>query len=268
MSAESTNVDDQDLKILISTPQLLSYTLKSSMVQTDGTFKMNWQGYPVILIGTSDKNNKFHPFALAVLKGETTDDYAFVFRSMKLHVSDWSPKMLLADGSDAITAAFEQECGIPDVRIMCFYHVLHNCEKYLKPLQKCGKSDALKADITTLQHCRNQESFSKASQLFLRKWKKDKDLRVKEFVSYFQEQWLVKYPNWYEGAAPGYLSTNNGIEGTNAWLKRSHTLRELSSVGQFLSGVETLRRNWFQRRDPVSVNCEIFAESPTLTTKI
>ena len=135
--AESFVVEEQDLKIVVTTKRLLSLAKKSRMVQTDGTFKLVWQGYPVILAGTSDANNVFHPFALAVLKGETDEDYAFVFKALLEWDSEWKPDMLLADGADAITSAFVKVLGDPLVRIMCYFHMLQNCEKYLKPLKKC-----------------------------------------------------------------------------------------------------------------------------------
>jgi len=55
-------------------------------------------------------------------------------------------KMLLADGNDADakTAAFKQEFGTPDIRLMCYFHMLHNCEKYLKPLENCEERRLLK----------------------------------------------------------------------------------------------------------------------------
>ena len=65
--------------------------------------------------------------------------------------------------------------------------------------------------------------------------KRERDRRVKEFVTYFEEQWFDKNQNWYEGAALGQPSTNSGIESTNAAIKRGHTLRERLPVGQVLN---------------------------------
>ena len=138
--ADSAVVEQQDLKIVISTKRLSSLTEKSLMVQTDGTFKLIWQGYPVILAGTSDRNNVFHPFALAILRGEAAEDYAFVFGALHQWDAKWKPSILLADGSDAITSGYATIFGVPDIRCMCYFHVLHNCEKYLKTLEKKGWS--------------------------------------------------------------------------------------------------------------------------------
>lgn len=72
---------------------------------------------------------------------------------------------------------------------------------------------------------------------------------------------------WYEGAAAQFPSTNNGLEGTNAWIKRAHTLRERLPVGQFMNSAAELVHTWSARRDPNSVNCVHFAKIPTISLK-
>jgi hypothetical protein len=34
-----------------------------------------------MLVGTSDRARVFHPFAIAVCKGESAEDFAFIFES-------------------------------------------------------------------------------------------------------------------------------------------------------------------------------------------
>lgn len=265
--AESHNVDEQDLKIVISTLRLLDFMKKSEMVQIDATYKLNWQGYPVMVVGTSDKNNVFHPFAIAVCKSETTDDFGFIFTALHDLDVEWKPTVLLADGSDAITAGFQLVFGEPLIRLMCFFHVLKNIEKYLKVLTKGKRHGDLKDDIHALQLCQSDLAFEKASQLFMKKWTSTKDAKVTEFAVYFEEQWLKKYSKWYEGAAVGFPSTNNGLESTNAVIKREHTLRERLPVGQFLNSVEDLLTKWSEARNAESVNGLSFAERPTASLK-
>ena len=103
-----------------------------------------------------------------------------------------------------------------------------------------------------LQICANEESFKQATNLFLQKWRNTEPL-VTGFLDYFQEQWLRKLSYWYEGASLGFPSTNNGVEGTNAVIKRDHTIRERLPVGQFLHNVVDLVRKWSERRDPVNI---------------
>lgn len=257
---ESFNPEEQDLKIVISTVRLLENLKKTQMVQVDATYKVIWQGYPLIIAGTSDKDQVFHPFAIAVCKGESADDFGFIFDALHNFDLEWKPQLLLADASEAITNGFIKIFGAPRVRIMCFYHVLKNVENYFKRLT--NKED-LKADIYALQTCKDEDTFVTASKLFVDKWNNVEDQQVTEFMEYFKSQWLLKNSNWYEGIALGYPSTNNGLEATNAVIKKSHTLRERLPVGQFLNNILELLITWSKDRDPESPNCKMFCEVPT-----
>jgi hypothetical protein len=99
-------------------------------------------------------------------------------------------------------------------------------------------------DIYALQTCKDKNTFITASNLFLTKWNKINDQQVKEFIEYFNSQWLVKNSSWYERIALGYPSTNNGLEATNAVIKKSHTMRERLPVGQFLNNILELLITW------------------------
>ena len=81
VNKKSENPDEQCLKVVLSTRRLLLFTSLLSLIQIDATYKLVWQGYPVIIAGTSDKNNVFHPFLLAVTNGESTEDFTFVFEA-------------------------------------------------------------------------------------------------------------------------------------------------------------------------------------------
>ena len=59
----------------------------------------------------------------------------FIFHALHEYDRDWKPKILLADAGEAITAGFSEVFGAPQVRIMCFFHVLKNLEKILKVLK-------------------------------------------------------------------------------------------------------------------------------------
>jgi hypothetical protein len=265
--AESTNSDEQELKIVVSTRRLLENMKKSCMVQTDATYKVIWQGYPVMLVGTSDKSRTFHPFAVAVCNNESASDFAFIFDALRTYDLDWHPDVLLADASQAITAGYTQVFGAPVLRIMCYFHVLKNLETYLKPLPRYHQTN-LKSDIRSLQVCWNADVFKKASSLFVKKWAKEKDPRVKDFITYFTEQWLSKNCSWYEGFAVDYPTTNNGIEGTNAVMKAEHTLRERLPVGQFLNNLVDMVRKWSEIRNPDVVNCVPFHTTPPMSLRI
>ena len=237
------------------------------MLQTDATYKLTWQGYPVLLVGTSDADKVFHPFALAVTKGETTTDFTFLFQALHNAYLEWSPTILMADGSDAISNGFTAVFGPPITRLMCFFHVIKNLETYFKPLTKKGVRLHLKEDIYALQSCSDKNKFSKAAALFMVKWRKKDDSRINDFLDYFEREWLIKYPNWFEGAAVEQPSTNNGIESTNAIIKKEHTMRERLPVGQFLNCMADMVEKWSRRRNPSSTNCLPVAENPSTSLK-
>jgi len=109
-------------------------------------------------------------------------------------------------------------------------------------------------DLQALQLCKDEAKFLKALKLFIQKWKQKKDVRITDF-EYFEQQWLTKNPYWYEGAALCQPSTNNGLESTNANIKKEHTLRERLPVGQFLNGAVTLVEGWSERGIPAGINC-------------
>ena len=63
-------------------------------------------------------------------------------------------------------------------------------------------------------------------------------------------------------------STNNAIEATNAHIKRQHTLRERLPVGQFLTLLFDILRDWSSRRNPKSTNYIPFTKTPPITLKL
>jgi len=93
--------------------------------------------------------------------------------------------------------------------------------------------------------------------------------RICDFLNYFEEQWLRKLSGWYKVAALGFPSTNNGIEGANAVIKRNHTLRDrLLPVGQFIHKVVNILENWSDLRNPASANnVEFHGETTTISLK-
>lgn len=72
-------------KIVLSTPRLLRMLTYSELIQPDATYKLTWQGFPLLIRGCSDKNNVFHPLCAALCKSESSDDYAFIFDATRQH---------------------------------------------------------------------------------------------------------------------------------------------------------------------------------------
>lgn len=120
----SLNEKNPGFRFFISTKQLLALAIKAPHVHADGTYKLTWQGYPVIQIGTSDMHRSFHPFGLGVCTSEKSKDYGFIFESVKKGVKDvynidYHPKILIRDGAHSIQNGFEIAFGDDGIGLMC-----------------------------------------------------------------------------------------------------------------------------------------------------
>ncbi|CAF1105875.1 unnamed protein product, partial [Didymodactylos carnosus] len=83
------------------------------------------------------------------------------------------------------------------------------------------------------------------SSLLLSKWRQQSNLH--SFCIYFEQQWIVQLPHWYEGAALGTCSTNNGLESINGKKKTPYTLRNKLSLPVFLSIMVQMLKEWSQK---------------------
>lgn len=221
---------------------LLKSAVEVNKVHCDSTYKLIWQGYPVVQIGTTDAQRKFHPFGLAVCTHETTEDYKFVFRSLKMAIfekfnADLNPNYLIAKAiQNAFRATFEGAAVIT-----CWFHVKKAAftrpEKLIRDQQKLN---SLARDLAALQISQTPEIFELAAQLFIAKWR----LESEEFANYFHEEWLTRNKNWYEGFAKRVPSTNNALESHNRTIKDEQTLRQRMEIGVFRVQMYAMIRQW------------------------
>lgn len=222
-------------------------------------------------IGTTDRKQSYHPFGIAIVNGETEEDYRFLFNStndniMRVFGHNYSPNYLLADGAPAITNGFYLAFGRhakddenqARVRLMCWAHVIRNMDPKLEKLGQKLK-DELREDIFSIQLSSSQAMFEASSSLFLEKWRA-KDMRsVNAFLGYFEPQWLKgSLTGWYEGAGPFLPSTNNALEATNRVIKTK--IRTRLNIGPFLNAISDVLNDWSKERDLDKVNCKQFAE--------
>ena len=58
--------------------------LSSTQIHLDATYKLIWQGYPVLTIGITDSNRKFHVLGYGVTStDENTTDFVFLLEALK-----------------------------------------------------------------------------------------------------------------------------------------------------------------------------------------
>ncbi|CAF1343176.1 unnamed protein product, partial [Rotaria sordida] len=85
----------------------------SQHIHADATYKLIWQGFPVLVIGTIDLNKAFHPFGLAICTNEKkTKDFEFIFNSIqidmqKINKALLQPTALILDAADSIKNDFK-----------------------------------------------------------------------------------------------------------------------------------------------------------------
>ncbi|CAF4727599.1 unnamed protein product, partial [Rotaria sp. Silwood2] len=107
--------DDEDIeddaggkfRLFISSLRLLNIASKSQHIHADATYKIVWQGFPVLIIGTTDLNKAFHPFGMTVCSNEKTKDFQFIFNSLQIGMQKigkelLKPAALVSDAADAI----------------------------------------------------------------------------------------------------------------------------------------------------------------------
>ena len=84
-------------------------------------------------------------------------------------------------------------------------------------------------DIEALQLAQSERIFTKASNLFFKKWTK----KQPHFCEYFQSEWLGSHNGWYEGVKHFTPSTNNALEAKNKVIKDEDTMRERLPLSRF-----------------------------------
>lgn len=195
--------DEPFFRFIITTKYLLGLIKLRNFTHCDTTYKCIWQGFPVFMVGTTDYEKAYQPYGLCVCTFEATDDFKFLFESLKIRTKDilgfeMVQKTLVCDATFAIINAFRHVFGDDVVVVMCWY-------------AKAAIEDQLKF----LHIASTPKIFDDASEVFLHKWSGIE----KNFCEYFEDQWLIKHRNWYLGAADYTPCHNNALESSNRYLK-------------------------------------------------
>ena len=118
---------------------------------------------------------------------------------------------------------------------MCFIHVDRNCQKKVPHRYK---SEVLE-DIRNMRNCETREEFDIIHRAFQQKWRKEKNIDLNNFLSYFYKVWIFSQEsNWFTGA--GCLDHNNGLEAKNLDIKRTKVLRPKQPLGDFFKNAEDI----------------------------
>lgn len=261
LSYESCSItDSMSFRFTMSTPLLLAKIAKREVICIDATYKLNWMGFPLIIMGTVDREKKFHPLIYACSSHERTEDYAFVFQSVKDAIrinlkKIFSPMTLIADGADAIRTSFYKVFPNAKLDIMCFAHVLRNVRK--RPFTSKNNKELIIDDIKKMQLAQNRKVFKHMARMFCKKWIE----LERNFVEYFEAQWLGDHTNWFEGAANYTPSTNNALESHNAVIKRKVTFRKRLPFNKFMITMKQMAEDISQQ---IFDKVRVIAKEPTI----
>lgn len=239
--------DTDDFRFFVSSKALLKLAMKSDeKLHTDGTYKLIWNEFPILIVGTTDLNRSFHPFGMAVCTSEKQHDFAFIFTSLKLGVSkisnvEYKPRVLIADGASAIGNAGREVFGDSLAVVMCWFHMRKNVKDHVKVhIKNETTQHEFLHDLDVLQVSKTQKIFDAALGLFMHKWREVSP----ELMNYFEKEWIQKNPNWYECYQEDTPANNCAMETFNRIVKDDHTLRERLEVGKFRVVLFNMIETW------------------------
>ena len=137
-------VDRGRFHVFCTTKRLLrTATILSKHLCCDATYNITIQGFPILMCGSTDKDQQFHPFCLVISKFEDSQDYSYMFKTLKdlvLEVFDYvyDPTILVADSAHSITHGFESVYPLLK-RVVCWVHMIRAIDHHLKTVDETYK---------------------------------------------------------------------------------------------------------------------------------
>lgn len=252
-----TTEPEESFAFVTSTLRLLQNAVGRKNVCADATYKIIWQGFPLIVIGFMDRTTRFHVIAICVTARERTTVNRFVFKTIKNAVEkhtggEFNPEVLLSDAAPAIRNAFYETFGAAKQNVICYIHVQRNISK--ASYKSKNNKELIMKDFSVIQSAGSEAEFDKACDLFIKKWTAAKP----EFCTYFRSEWMQEgTKNWYDGYSPFVPAHNNGQEAFNNHIKRDYTLRERLPFNTFKITLNNMIRNMSERYDPLNPTGEV-----------
>ena len=270
---DEEETSERIFRFFLSSVHLLNIVSVATHICADATYKLVWQGFPVLVIGTTDLNKTFHPLGLAVCSNEQTKDFEFIFKAVqiameKINKNPLQPTALVSDAADAIKNGFRNVFGDSFNHIMCWSHMKRKIESRISHVDDKEIAKEMLHDIEILQLSNSPSLFKLGSTLFMKKWtlnNKEKNQSISDFLQYFGDEWLSSNSGWYEGIQLYVPSTNNALESNNRTIKDDGTFRERHVLSRFLTTASDIIRNWSIDRDTSLTNAKHFATEPTIS---
>ena len=164
------NEVEQVVRVLLSTTKLLATTALGERIHANGTYKLIWQGFPVIVVGTTDARRSFVLGGLAICSGETVEDYQFAFdtipdwrlnqkKNLILSCPSRNFRYSVTDCAPAIPAAASLVFGKDIIRLVCWYHVKKAIDKRIQEEFPEAARASVSLDVVALQLAPSEAAF-------------------------------------------------------------------------------------------------------------
>lgn len=237
----------------------MKYLKLNNNIHIDCTYRLNWNRFPVCVVGLTNVTGLFFPSMTILTSHEDcralTEIYSFV-HSQGIH-----PRFRMGDGATAITKAGEEvfgNCSHPDctnaTRLMCWSHHVHrNITPRLKSIGSIDKNveKNLLRDLQNIQWSCTKETFDPLVKLLEKKYLNNDTysermlVALDDFFKYFNTVWVSSNERfWFESANPFKSFNNQGIEGINKDIKQSQTFRKLLPMGSFVDVSLRMCQEW------------------------
>jgi hypothetical protein len=221
----------EDLVISFSTPSLMQNMVKTfdkglRVMQMDGTFKLNNKGYPLIIIGTTDRERQLFPSVFTITKSENVNSFTSVARATEDHCAKYfkasyqscTRLLTVSDNHGSYRNTYTELAQAKDTPFlsdtttigMCYFHV-----KKSVPNKVAGGSEH-KEDMDVLAHvpAGYTSLYRNLFKFFIAKWLP----KAKRFTQKFNKVWGNK--KWSRAfLPPGTPQTNNAAESFNKHYK-------------------------------------------------
>jgi hypothetical protein len=237
--------NDDPFYIIFSSKKCLQHLVQQSqnmngitMFGIDGTYKLNFLNYPLLIVATQDLLHTVFPVAFAISSSETQEAYATFLRAINTYLSinfsfNLRPRYVMSDKAIAIFNAVDEVYGGNLTHISCYFHMKQNLKKNYSKYE-VAKEDrgAISEKIDFMRCCIDKQFFIGYLAAFKSEYK-----HYSKFISYFEELFLDHpYDIWqYFNIRPNIFTTNNILESLNNYIKEHLTERKRHTVLDLLN---------------------------------
>ncbi|KAE9265846.1 hypothetical protein PR003_g32329, partial [Phytophthora rubi] len=249
-NASTGNGSDRDPFVVgVSSKKLLRRADRdpeSFIFHMDATYKLTQVGYPVVVVGISDRARRFHLLAIFIVSQQQQQHHAEVLELLRCVFEAVTEKPLrvryvMGDADAAQWNAVHEVLARDNdlMFLMCYFHVAKKIYEKTRGMLPDTAASVM-TDLHELHFSTCEESFHQKLAEVQESWAKPPGQA--RFSAYFSKTWLDdRFKRWQCFHTPGgYATTNNPCETFNAAIKRDVTLRRKLKVGALLPQIMTL----------------------------